>query len=123
MAPKFDEKWSKIHPRGAQGRFILGFYGFWAVSKNRCFFDDVLGRPKIEKIEPWSAKGLEKSLRGFVGEGVLRLSGPRGGLARGQGLKETRKQGTRNGKAGSVTPWADGPANLDLHAKVFGFTC
>jgi hypothetical protein len=27
------------------------------------FFDGVLGNPKIEQIKPWSARGLEKSLR------------------------------------------------------------
>jgi hypothetical protein len=33
------------------------FQRFWTVSKNRCFFDGALGRPKIAKIDPWGAKG------------------------------------------------------------------
>ena len=61
----FSVRWSfkvvkfliQIMQSNAQGRFHRRFYGFWAVSKNRCFFDRVKGLPKITKIEPWSEKG------------------------------------------------------------------
>ncbi len=49
MFPTMMPKSQKIGPWGAQGRFIHRFYRFWTVSKNRSFFDGVLGRPKIEK--------------------------------------------------------------------------
>ena len=39
------------------------FFRFWAVSKNCRFFDGALGRPKIEKKQPWSAKGPSNQVR------------------------------------------------------------
>ena len=60
----------------AQGRFHRRFYGFWAVSKNRCFFDRVKGRQKIAKIEPWSEKGSPRWLRQSSGAKFLGQRGP-----------------------------------------------
>ena len=73
------------------------------------FFDGVLGNPKIEQIKPWSARGLEKSLRP-----IRRGAASRARLR----IKKTREQGTSNGKNGSDTPWADGLANLCHNVRI-----
>ena len=49
--------WSKSRHWGPKGRLIQPFWSIFDDSENRRFFDAFLGRQKIDKMRPWSAKG------------------------------------------------------------------
>ena len=77
------------------------------MSKSRCFFDGVLGRPKIEKMEPWSAKG-SKNRSDLSPSGVQveasRVGWPQG-RPRARGLRIQRNDETRNKEKGLTRQW------------------
>ena len=75
MAPTSYNKSIKIEPRAAHGRLIHRFVRFMSVLKNRRFFDAALGRPKIDKFEPWGAQGPHFPPAAFAKAVTL---GPRG---------------------------------------------
>ena len=63
MAPKSHGKSLEMEPGGAQGRFILHFYGFLGKSKKIDFSMTFRGDQKASKNGALAAQGLKKDKR------------------------------------------------------------
>ena len=87
---------SKNRPWAPQGRLILPFWSIFEDSKNRRFFDVVLGRQKIDKNRALERQGPKTVLRLFAERPVPGIGGPRPA----PNIKENRRkkdQGLRSG--------------------------
>ena len=118
MAPKSHEKLSKMEPGGAQGRFILHFYAFRAMSKKSDFSrsSQEAEKKKIRAMWRYRVDFVAASDRQVVHFWPGGSQGP----PRARGLvKKKRQRSRRAAGARSDTPWADGPVNVYLFIYLY----